>query len=83
MPTSLLLSLCRCCQAGKDVANQLLDTPGMLAALKAVLDAPPPPLGAGGAGAEAAAGAGCRLCWWRSFVNCIDDGAALHAHNRQ
>lgn len=43
---------CRCCQAGKDVANQLLDTPGMLAALKAVLDAPPPPLAAGGAGAE-------------------------------
>lgn len=34
--------LARCCQAGKDVADQVAGTPGMLAALKTVLDAPPP-----------------------------------------
>lgn len=50
----------RCCQAGKDVANQVLDTPGMTNALKAVLDAPPPPLPAGGAAAEGPVGESTR-----------------------
>ncbi|KAL4859817.1 Transcriptional elongation regulator MINIYO [Chlorella vulgaris] len=31
------------CQAGKDAADQVLAAPGMVAALKAVMDAPPPP----------------------------------------
>ena len=33
----------RCCQAGKDVADELMATPGMLGAVKTVLDASPPP----------------------------------------
>ncbi|PRW59348.1 RNA polymerase II-associated [Chlorella sorokiniana] len=48
----LLSILIRCCQAGKDVANQIMDTPGMTDALKTVLDSPPPPVPAGGAAAE-------------------------------
>lgn len=39
----LLSILVRCCQAGRDVADQVAETPGMLDALKSVLDAPPPP----------------------------------------
>jgi hypothetical protein len=50
------IACCRCCQAGKDIADMVMDTPGMVAALKTVLDAPPPPVH-GAPVAEGAAGA--------------------------
>lgn len=47
----------RCCQAGKDAADALLDAPGMVDALKEVLDAPPPPPAAPGGAPPGDAGA--------------------------
>ncbi|KAL4425916.1 hypothetical protein ABPG75_009932 [Micractinium tetrahymenae] len=59
---ALLSILIRCCQAGKDVADQVADTPGMLAALKAILDAPPPPAAAPSVGQGAGDGAAPADC---------------------
>jgi hypothetical protein len=50
----LAAALCRCCQAGKDVADQVVSCPGMCAALQQVLDTAPPGTNAGKRGASAA-----------------------------